>query len=429
MRNGCLGLVVAMAMGACAMDEYASTQQADTLAATVTTDKTDYTFTQGVTVSWSGMTTPTSSTDWISIAPSGSDDTTVSQWVYTNGAASGSVTFGGSPQPGTYVARAYSNDTYTKEGESAPFTIAAISGGAVTLSAGGTTFHMDDTLTVQFTGMPGNTKDYITIAPVGSSDTTITTYRYTNGGTNGSVTFTNGIAYTGLYRTDNPELTSGQYVFRAYVNDTYTKIFESAPVQIGATITMGASSYPAFGAMTVSWTNMPGNRDWIALEQDGSDFNSKPVWAYTGDATSGTMTFPSGAGVVGKWHARAFTQDTYDYQGESVLFDVTSGSGGGTGQPTITSDATTYAPGATINISWTNAPGNDKDWIDIAPQGSGVTTISRGANGGEDWVYIHSQLMGSFGFSGPSAPGTYVARLFVNDGYQQLVESAPFTVQ
>jgi len=349
MRHAWLGLVAVLLVGACAVEDLSTASSYVSGPATVSTDKTSYTETQDVIVSWSNLTTPLSTTDWVAIAPSGSALTAVSQWAYTN------------------VARAYSNDTYTLEGESAPFTIAMGTGGTVSVTHDQPTYHLDQTMVASFSGLPGNARDYIAIAPAGSSDMTITSYRYTNGQAAGSVTFANGIAYTGLYRSDGPELNSGLYVMRAYLNDTYTKVAETAPFQIGATITTSASMIPAFGSITVSWTNMPGNRDWIALAPDKSALSANPVWLYTDNSVNGSLTFNPSVGVAGDYRARAFTNDSQAYQGESPVFTVT---GGGGTTVTLTTDHTTYAPGAPIVVSWTGAPGNDLDWVDVAPQGT-----------------------------------------------------------
>ena len=88
--------------------------------ATVTTDAATYTAGQTITVSWTN--TPGNASDWISIAPAGSPDSTTTRWVYTGGQAAGSFAFEG-VGAGSYVARAFLNDTYTKLGESTPFTV------------------------------------------------------------------------------------------------------------------------------------------------------------------------------------------------------------------------------------------------------------------------------------------------------------------
>jgi hypothetical protein len=51
--------------------------------------------------------------DWVALAPTGAEITTVTRWIDAGGAATGSTTFvGGLASPGSYVARTLSNNTY-----------------------------------------------------------------------------------------------------------------------------------------------------------------------------------------------------------------------------------------------------------------------------------------------------------------------------
>src|SRR5262245_24414868 len=71
-----------------------------------------------ITVTWSLL--PGNTYDWIALSPSGSSVGTYSQWVYTNGAMSGSTTFNG-VGVGSWVARAFLNNSFTLLDESTPF--------------------------------------------------------------------------------------------------------------------------------------------------------------------------------------------------------------------------------------------------------------------------------------------------------------------
>jgi hypothetical protein len=90
--------------------------------AAVSTNASSYTTGATVTVSYSGL--PGNAKDWIAIAPSGSANTSWVAWVYTNGQVSGTATFT-APAAGTYVARAFVNDTLTLLAQSATFTTVA----------------------------------------------------------------------------------------------------------------------------------------------------------------------------------------------------------------------------------------------------------------------------------------------------------------
>jgi len=185
-------------------------------------------------VSYAGL--PGSQKDWIAIAPAGSDNTNYLAFVFTNGQTSGTATFT-APAAGSYVARAFSNNTFTLLVESAAFTVAAPS-----VSTDATTYVAGGTITVTYGGLPGNQKDWIAIAPMGSANTSYLDFAFTNGQAAGTATFT--------------VSTPGLYVARAFVNNTFTLAAESAVFMVCdaaqadcfvATLT-GANSVPANGS-------------------------------------------------------------------------------------------------------------------------------------------------------------------------------------
>lgn len=90
--------------------------------ATVATDSSSYTAPGTVTVTWTGL--PGSVTDWIDLSVAGSADTsyTPTLWVYTNGAKSGSTQFTNVPA-GSYVARAYVDDSFVVAARSSSFVV------------------------------------------------------------------------------------------------------------------------------------------------------------------------------------------------------------------------------------------------------------------------------------------------------------------
>jgi hypothetical protein len=103
--------------------------------ASVSTDASTYTTSGAITVSWTGL--PGNAKDWIGLAPSGAGASTVNKWIYTGGSVADHTVFGGgSLAAGTYVARAFVNDTYTITAESAAFTVTVAPPAGVT--TGGT---------------------------------------------------------------------------------------------------------------------------------------------------------------------------------------------------------------------------------------------------------------------------------------------------
>ena len=88
-----------------------------------------------------------------------------------------------------------------------------------------------------------------------------------------------------------------------------------------------------------------------------------------------------------------------------------------------------YEMGAPIEVTFSNGPGNSKDWIGIYHP----DTIP-GSAAALAWAYVNGlktpgkgRSDGTLSFDDNLAPGNYVARLFENDGFEQLA-SVAFTI-
>jgi hypothetical protein len=92
-----------------------------------------------------------------------------------------------------------------------------------------------------------------------------------------------------------------------------------------------------------------------------------------------------------------------------------------TASSTISTDQSSYGPGATVTVTYAGLPGNAKDWIALAPTGSPGTTFLA-------WVYTGGKISGTATLTAPLNGGSYVARAFLNDTPTLLAESASFTV-
>jgi hypothetical protein len=73
-----------------------------------------------ITVTYAGL--PGNAKDWIAIAPAGSDNTSYLDFTYTNGQTSDTATFT-APGTGSYVARAFSDNSFNLAAESTQFTV------------------------------------------------------------------------------------------------------------------------------------------------------------------------------------------------------------------------------------------------------------------------------------------------------------------
>lgn len=177
---------------------------------TVVTDKTTYSEGDTVTVTFTNM--QGSATDWIGIAPSSAAaDTSYIVFKYTGGAVNGSVTFNNIPQGTGYVARAYFNNNFVRQAQSASFDVNAA---MATVSAAQATFAPGQNVVINFTGMSSDPTDWIGIYAPGASDQMYINWRYTGGAASGSVNFSTTLA-------------PGTYEARAFLNNVFFKVATS----------------------------------------------------------------------------------------------------------------------------------------------------------------------------------------------------------
>jgi endonuclease/exonuclease/phosphatase family metal-dependent hydrolase len=106
------------------------------------------------------------------------------------------------------------------------------------------------------------------------------------------------------------------------------------------------------------------------------------------------------------------------------------------GKATVTTSLRTYRVGQPIRVGWTRAPGMSLDWIGIFR----CHRVKCAGNGGYLlYTYTQTKIVGR-GVIGPSAatlegakkwplaPGTYVARLLIDDSYISIGHSRHFTI-
>lgn len=364
--------------------------------ATITTDATSYTVGQTVTATYTNL--PGNTYDWVAVSVAGSPATSYVAWHYTNGAVNGAQAFSGLAA-GSYEARAYVNDSYTIVATSA-FSVGTGGGGGAAITTDAGTYTSGQTVTVSFSGLPGNTYDWVAIAPAGSPDSAVVRWEYTNGQQSGTYVVTG--------------LADGDYEARAYLNDSYTRLATSTDFVVGSpTVAASASSYATGSDVTINWAGLPGNTyDWVAVAPMGSADTGYVAWVYTGGAKMGSHVFSGLAD--GQYEARAYSNDSYTRVATSATFTVGVATG-----PSV-STAATYAPNAPISVSFSNFPGNQADWIGLFDAASPDTAPLT-------WHYTAGAVSGTMMFSGLAA-GSYEVRGFSNDSYTKIASTA-FSVQ
>lgn len=389
------GVAVAMAVTACtSIDDVGAIEQGIVVCTgpTVATSQPSYPAGSQVTVDYGCL--PGNQFDWVAVAADGSPDSSYLRFEYTNGATDGSWTVGGLA-PGSYVARAYENDSFTVL-SSATFTVDAPSG--VQVATDKPSYAAGESVQVSFSNLPGNQFDWIAVAPHNAAPEVFVDWVYTGGQTAGAVTFSN--------------LAGGQYDARVFENDTYT-IIGSASFSVAGTptVTTDASAYLTGSLVTTSYSNLPGNpTDWVALSTVGSPDTSFVVWKYAQGA-SGSSSF--GNLPAGTYEARIYVNDSFTRIATSAPFTVSASL-----TPSV-SATTPVSANQTISVAWSNLPSNQYDWVAVAPAGSPDTAYL-------DYFYTAGQSAGSGSFGGLAA-GSYEVRAYRNNTFE-LVTSSSFTV-
>lgn len=360
-------------------------------AATVTTNANAYTSSDVALVSYDGL--PGNPGDWIALSRPGSAADSYVVWL-TAGEVTGSRSFAMTGLSGSYVARAYEDNTYNILAESASFTV-TIPGQALTTDK--SSYVIGETVNATYAALPGNPKDWIAIAHQGSPTSSFHEWTYVPGA-------------SGTFGFAPPS--PGTYVIRAFDNDTLTLLIESASFTVGyAKPTTNKSSYTPGETVTASYSGLPGNAlDWLAVAPQNAAVGTYVTWAYAG-GVNGTQDFTGLA--AGTYVVRTFENNSETLLAESDPFTV------GWTTTTISTDAASYAPPATVTVSFANLHGNAHDWVTLAPAGSQLTTYGA-------WAYPGA-VSGTYVFSGVPA-GSYVARAFEDDGFTLLAESSTFTV-
>lgn len=191
------------------------------------------------------------------------------------------------------------------------------------------------------------------------------------------------------------------------------------------------SQYYPGQLIAISFQNGPGNpKDWVGVYPEGVAPGSvaSTLWNYVDNSRQGQqalreglVTFPNGLALAGLYDAYLLLNDGYSILAHST-FEVIDPS-----SPLVQTDKRTYLSKEPISVTFTNGPGNPKDWIGVYAEGQipgapGISSIL--------WYYVDGTRNGNEGKSeglirfpsGLANPGHYVAYLLQNDGYDILAQ-------
>jgi hypothetical protein len=172
---------------------------------TLTPAQAAYAEAQPLTVAFAGM--PGNDKDWIAVAASGSPEADYISYVYTQGRTTGSVELKSLMKPGPYEIRAFFDDgsgDRTVRGRTA---IEIVPAAVPRMELDAETYAPGDTITVTYSDMPTNERDWFSVAAADSKPDQYLSYGYTGGSAEGAVE---------LKAPDEP----GAYEIRAYFDDS-----------------------------------------------------------------------------------------------------------------------------------------------------------------------------------------------------------------
>jgi hypothetical protein len=357
-----------------------------------------------VTVSWSGIATPTA-TDWISLVPAGAADAAYIAYWFTTGTTAGSrvVTLPEAIVSGTYELRLFAQNTLRRLAVGSPLTISgpALTAGPASLTAGATV-----TATWSGIAVPTST-DWIAFVPTGSPDAAYVAWGYTGGTSSGS----RGLSLP-------PTVSPGTYELRLFAHNSLQRLAVSNTVTVLPTIlTAGPGSVPIGGTLTATWSGIggPTATDWVVLTPTGAADTTYVAWGYTGGSSSGSrsLTVPSTV-APGTYELRLFAKNGFQRIAVSNSITVQP--------PTITASPAAVAAGGALTVTW-QGHGGATDWLALVPVGAADTSYVA-------WAFATGRTTDGTVFPIPAglAAGDYEVRFFANNSWQRLGVSNPVTV-
>ncbi len=250
------------------------------------------------------------------------------------------------------------------------------------------------------------------------SSTPSQTWKYTNA-VSGVVTFT-------LSQ-------SGQYFAAYFGSSAYTEIAPRASLYYGPipALSVPAGNYQVGQTVPIAFSNSPAlSKDWIGIYKIGMTPGG-PVavkWAYTTatpTTTAGTNvpsgTFNATSLPKGYYFATYFLQDAYAEATSRIFFSV----GDTITHLSVNNNRYNIDLSEYISATWSDGPGNPKDWMGIYNQGAdpnsndpliSYTYIDGLPNGTKD-IPVSSM---------PQQAGNYFLVLFTNDSYNEVSNRVSF---
>jgi endonuclease/exonuclease/phosphatase family metal-dependent hydrolase len=197
--------------------------------------------------------------------------------------------------------------------------------------------------------------------------------------------------------------------------------FLARPADVPVLVTTGRRIYQQGEDVEVLYRQAPEARILIQHASIGDHETIETSGSISGD---GSLVFPAHEFAPG--HYRVYmTESAGDAQAKEFwVVDPDA-------VPEVAVVGSEFYTGEAIEIVWQNAPGYRNDYVALVEQGA-----STQASFDYSWLYMGALPQGravmdalTAEWTWPLPPGTYVARLMKDDGYDILAESAPFTIR
>jgi subtilisin family serine protease len=273
---------------------------------------------------------------------------------------------------------------------------------SATSVAGGTT------VTVTLAGGTGGATAWLALAPVGAPGTSYLQWTYVGAGV------------TNRTWTVVAPSTVGQYEFRLFLDNGYTRAATSPPITVTTPVapTLSVDAANVIGGTTITATlaNSPGGAaDWIALAAVGASNTSYLNWIYVGAGVTTRTWSVAMPTAGGAYEFRLFLNGGYVRAATSPPVTVT------TATPALTVSTTNTVAGGSVTVTLTGGAGGSADWLALAAASSANTVYLQ-------WTYVGAGVSTrTWTVAMPATPGAYEFRLFLNNGFSRAATSPTVT--
>jgi len=268
--------------------------------------------------------------DYVTVAVAGAPPEDYVSRKGSEGATAKALTLQPVMKPGDYELRLFYGTDVANGGTpviraSLPFKVTPAE--PVTIALGKESYAEGERIVVDYKGMPGNERDWISVAKSDAGESSYVAYEYTGGRKQGTLSI-------------RPMVEAGEYEVRVYFDDTTgdkkvraRQVFQvtPAPPVVGA---LDANAYAPGSPIKVSYSSMPGNeRDWFSLAKAGTPDTAYITYVYTGGPSSGQVELKA-PDESGSYEVRGYFDDGTGDKTVRVRLPFTVTAAAAAGDPT-----------------------------------------------------------------------------------------------